>query len=849
MTRLLLVTGALLFAACGSEIEVAKTPNLDPEGLITSPISSTVYYDDEVIPFTAIASDGNGITDIASVSWVSSEEGPIGDETLYAMDEAGTSQFSDILPVGTHVITFSVVDSQGAAAQDTVTISIGMSHPEPVATITSPTNFESFYATEIVDITGIVSDPKYAPDEIAISWSLTDQGTGAQTVLFDGYAEPSGQTATTWTAELGNWVLRLDAENGDTFTGYDEIYVVVTDVDDEDLDADGFSPNQGDCDDGDPTVYPGAPEICGDNIDNDCNGFIDDKDDDADDHIDEDCVNYTGALPIDDCDDSDAYIYTGAPELEDGIDNDCDGDIDEGTGAFDDDGDCFCETGPCIGSVNPACVSQAGGDCDDNDIDVAPNAADEPDLAYIDSNCDDIDGDLSEMVYLDPTGGLDSNSGLNPNAPVLSLDEAYTVAVAQGFTWIAVAAGNPPLSGDLVEGISIAGGYDTASTWARTASIMPEISVSSDGLAVDNWAISTEYQQMRFEAGTTSTASASSFALTIVDSQGLLFSGCELVSGGGGDGAAGLDGASGTNGTDGTNGSDGCEDSGGFCSSCSTPSTGSGGAGCNSANGGSGGAPGKECGGGSGGGDGSPPTTIVGSGSASGNGGSGGGNESDGATGGSGGDGDDGGNGTPGNDIGTFDASGYLIADGGGGDAGDPGGGAGGGGGGGGTGCGWGECDTFGGAGGGAGGGACGGEGALGGVGGGSSVAILLVNSTINIQTGTLTTGNGGDGGDGGNGGAGGAGGDGGTGGSDATGILQGNSGSGGYGGDGGDGGAGGDGGGGGGGPSVGVVCRDNSVLNLDPATVFTIGNGGTGGSSSSAPGSDGLTGQTDGCN
>lgn len=42
-----------------------------------------------------------------------------------------------------------------------------------------------------------------------------------------------------------------------------------------DGDADGSSVAQGDCDDTDATVHPGAPEICGDGKDNDCDGVAD----------------------------------------------------------------------------------------------------------------------------------------------------------------------------------------------------------------------------------------------------------------------------------------------------------------------------------------------------------------------------------------------------------------------------------------------------------------------------------------------------------------------------------------------------------------------------------------------
>jgi len=42
----------------------------------------------------------------------------------------------------------------------------------------------------------------------------------------------------------------------------------------QDRDADGYPSNE-DCDDNNPAVHPGAPELC-DKLDNDCNGVIDD---------------------------------------------------------------------------------------------------------------------------------------------------------------------------------------------------------------------------------------------------------------------------------------------------------------------------------------------------------------------------------------------------------------------------------------------------------------------------------------------------------------------------------------------------------------------------------------------
>ena len=42
-----------------------------------------------------------------------------------------------------------------------------------------------------------------------------------------------------------------------------------------DVDGDGWSLGEGDCDDADPAVNPGQPDVCFDEIDNDCSSLAD----------------------------------------------------------------------------------------------------------------------------------------------------------------------------------------------------------------------------------------------------------------------------------------------------------------------------------------------------------------------------------------------------------------------------------------------------------------------------------------------------------------------------------------------------------------------------------------------
>lgn len=85
----------------------------------------------------------------------------------------------------------------------------------------------------------------------------------------------------------------------------------------------GYVGNSFDCSDTDATVHPGAPDVCDEVADNDCNGEVDpnEADDDGDSYS--ECDG--------DCNDADANNGPGTAEVcGNGVDDNCDGQAEEG---------------------------------------------------------------------------------------------------------------------------------------------------------------------------------------------------------------------------------------------------------------------------------------------------------------------------------------------------------------------------------------------------------------------------------------------------------------------------------------------------------------------------------------
>lgn len=253
----------------------------------------------------------------------------------------------------------------------------------------------------------------------AANGELTATVTGG--VAPYSYAWSNGATGSVLTAAPGTYDVIVTDGDGKEITGSGTIGNLAGSIYYTDADKDGFGTGigqefcvnlgegwslvDGDCKDDDATIHPGATEIC-DGKDNDCDSQVDegcsvattwyrDRDGDgfgSDVHTIVAELKPSGYVAIGgDCRDGEKNTYPGAPELGDGIDNNCDGEVDEGLACrivwykdADKDGYGHPRTTR-LSCVKPNAYVSNGDDCYDNDPNKNPGVAEICD--GIDNNC------------------------------------------------------------------------------------------------------------------------------------------------------------------------------------------------------------------------------------------------------------------------------------------------------------------------------------------------------------------------------------------------------------------------------------------------------------------------------
>ena len=196
----------------------------------------------------------------------------------------------------------------------------------------------------------------------------------------------------------------------------------------------GYVTNNRDCNDNNGAVHPGATEICN-GIDDNCNGQIDEgggsttyyRDADADGYGDpgltsQACAPPTGfVLNNTDCNDANANIHPGAAETCNGMDDNCNGQIDEGCGTGttyyrDSDNDGYGDPNVSTQATTPPAGYVANNtDCDDTKAAVHPGAVEI--CNGIDDNCNgQIDEEVKSTFYLDSDGDGYGNAATSTQA-------------------------------------------------------------------------------------------------------------------------------------------------------------------------------------------------------------------------------------------------------------------------------------------------------------------------------------------------------------------------------------------------------------------------------------------------
>ncbi len=263
----------------------------------------------------------------------------------------------------------------------------------------------------------------------------------------------------------------------------------------------GWLASAGDCDDSDDTEYPGADERC-DGDDDNCDGEIDEDasidaetwyaDADGDGFGDAAATAVACALPSGfvaddtDCDDTSALVSPLGIESCNGLDDNCDGAIDEDaaidavTWYADTDADSYGDAGAgYVACEMPAGHSASGDDCDDTDATENP-AADE----RCDGDDDNCDGLIDEDTSIDvAVWYVDFDSDGYGDAGISDLDCDQPVGyVADSTDCDDAAAGTYPAASERCDALDVdedcSGAADDADA---TATGQTDWYVDSDG--------------------------------------------------------------------------------------------------------------------------------------------------------------------------------------------------------------------------------------------------------------------------------------------------------------------------------------------------------------------------------
>jgi uncharacterized protein YjiK len=146
---------------------IVTSENSPPIVSVTSPIPGSTTVSGDSVTFSGTASDIEDGDLASSIQWSSSIDGTIG---------AGASFTTNGLSEGSHDITATVTDSDGAVGIGSVSITVTALNAPPVVTINRPVEGEIYASGQIVTFNASALDPEDGSRSSSLRWTSSLDG-------------------------------------------------------------------------------------------------------------------------------------------------------------------------------------------------------------------------------------------------------------------------------------------------------------------------------------------------------------------------------------------------------------------------------------------------------------------------------------------------------------------------------------------------------------------------------------------------------------------------------------------------------------------------------------------------